>query len=624
MPIQLHTIIEWDEGIISHLNSAIQKENIWIFHLKYEIQAIDLEAKKTLWSLDLKPNVSHPNPIFLDGELIVTTYMENEAKDIGWLFAIHYKTGEIVWKHKISAKPIHSNCSPLFIQDGKVYLLNAVEKGSLLILDSQTGKLLKTFKKNIPELYIYKVLGIVDGDLIVHRHYGPTGRLKISGKSLKVEELGPHSCFGATSLFENQLLLAHKTEESIQFKVMDLASNQAKYEFEYPLNGENFDAYELYWRNATEIMVRLNHEDSWEHSKILMIELSKPQLLWEYENKKGTEAQLHDLYFTEHSILLNYEYDYEQYIAVVNPKDGTFKQSDLRLDSCNNSYKNYLLSYKDYYKDEFGKYATYIYEDKPETISPQLISLPLRSESHLALAKVLPLKDDSPDKIGLKAINNALEQVLKTKKYPKLYEALMRHTGAPSIHKNAKYYIRKTLGIDKIEGPLNFWGIEEALKRLASYKETLEYGPSNQLCPIIPIASETYGHYFYLHLNTGQVIGGHHDSFFVDYVWPVWDSCKRFSKKQRPYSFSEELSLQHGLYDIQQLMKWQMSLKKIGDSSELQEALSPKALVQSLQKAFGWSKNYIKEAFSSRYPLSLMFLCMLYSGGDIRKAIRKQ
>jgi len=157
-------------------------------------------------------------------------------------------------------------------------------------------------------------------------------------------------------------------------------------------------------------------------------------------------------------------------------------------------------------------------------------------------------------------------------------------------------YIKSTLNMRKINGPLSFAGFRESFKYKFSFDKLWGIGSQEKMFPAIQVASETYGHYFFMMLETGNVIAMHHDDLSYNAEEP-WTTSEEDEDK-----FCSLLEADFFLCNIQQLICFQKETEQIEDFE-----IEAVATINALTSCFNISMENLME-LSTSIPFAFLNL----------------
>lgn len=111
----------------------------------------------------------------------------------------------------------------------------------------------------------------------------------------------------------------------------------------------------------------------------------------------------------------------------------------------------------------------------------------------------------------------AVEAAKKSKNFDELYVTMREVFQLNAIHPSVKTYIESTIDMEHIAGPLYVDGFGKGYKGVGNIDHYYadERVPKDRLFPAIHFAYAPSGHEYYLFLESGQVVGGHHDTIWV-------------------------------------------------------------------------------------------------------------
>jgi len=114
---------------------------------------------------------------------------------------------------------------------------------------------------------------------------------------------------------------------------------------------------------------------------------------------------------------------------------------------------------------------------------------------------------------------DAVKTAQKSRNFNELYTTMCEVFQIASIHPAVKEYIESTIESEIIPSPLYCEGFAKSYKNVAPIVHY--YGddriPKDKFLPAIQFAYSASGHEYYLFLESGAVVGRHHDPFWAEY-----------------------------------------------------------------------------------------------------------
>jgi len=123
----------------------------------------------------------------------------------------------------------------------------------------------------------------------------------------------------------------------------------------------------------------------------------------------------------------------------------------------------------------------------------------------------------------------AVKTAQESKNFDALYATMCEIFQLNSIHPSAKEYIESTINMEHVAGPLYFDGFGKSHKgvSLINHYYVDTHIPKDKFLPAIQFAYSPSGHEYYLFLESGQVVGGHHDTLWVHHFDHVFSKSNR-------------------------------------------------------------------------------------------------
>ncbi len=111
----------------------------------------------------------------------------------------------------------------------------------------------------------------------------------------------------------------------------------------------------------------------------------------------------------------------------------------------------------------------------------------------------------------------AVKAAQESKNFDDLYATMRDVFQLKSIHPSVKAYVESTIDVEQVAGPFYFEGFGKSYKGVAliTHYYVDSHLPKDRFLPAIQFAYEQSGHEYYLFLESGQVVGGHHDSIWL-------------------------------------------------------------------------------------------------------------
>ncbi len=205
-----------------------------------------------------------------------------------------------------------------------------------------------------------------------------------------------------------------------------------------------------------------------------------------------------------------------------------------------------------------------------------------------------------------------VERAQRTEEVEPLLKVIKKVFEIKHIAPSVDTYISSTLNTKKIAGPLDFSGFAESYKSAMSYKNLFDLGPEDKIFPALHIAVETFGHYYYLRLETGEVAGGHHDSLYYEYFYDIWN----------PDDLIETVNSLFSEYSVPAYPKF-LALQQafvtnfgVKDTRQFSNLISPDEYLATLTNVLG--QSHLEWAVKA-----LDCFTLLYEEEDMNEAINK-
>ena len=216
------------------------------------------------------------------------------------------------------------------------------------------------------------------------------------------------------------------------------------------------------------------------------------------------------------------------------------------------------------------------------------------------------------EEVKLNYFYQVVEKAQQTEEVEPLLKVIKEVFEIEHVAPSAEVYIRSTLNTEKIAGPLDFSGFAKSYKSAMSYKKLFDLGPEDKIFPALHIASETYGHYYYLRLETGEVAGGHHDSLYNEYFYDIWNP-------DDPIETVNSLFSEYSVPDYPEFLALQEAFATnfgVKDTRQFSDLVSPDDYLAILANVLGVSRlEWVVEALDC--------FTLLYEEEDINEAMNK-
>lgn len=555
---------------------------------------IDLKNGQLKWAKSLMGRHMHIVRPVIGENVVVVCDVDTKGKETGWIFGLEIATGSLRWKHPMPARPITTNIDPIWGENGKLFVLcNEAHAFSddkkpqfFQVIDIESGEILHDFKTGIPKVFSTSIQGLLGNELVIYDKSHPLISLDFSREALKTHRLMEEDQFIPPHIPTQSHIQAtyNQTDKTYRFFRISLPSGEILAELQVK-DKANFPKAVHYLANGN-ISLEYTFSDE-EQTVIRGYDGRDGKLLWEeiFDERDDIPGNrvVSQVVALKSWLLVKYSVNYARRWGWFN-ESGEFHEGGKELFDFLFPADGYCIRYSS--RNMMNEVAIF----DPENAGGESLELDL-SKVDFRPAPMRDLLAGTTQSPLQKALDDLEKAVVTAQKDPKklgnLYKKMQRIFNCGPLAADTKAYIEATINTEKLPGPLFFDGFSAAVKTAETFDKLMGVGPDDQLFPGLLVASETYGQYFYLMLETGRVVSAHHDSLFPEYGSDAWrKAVKKVKKDKKPAAFCRYMEDYYSGFSITDLMAWQTEFSAVDRIEDLKKSVGKKEIIKSIRTHF--------------------------------------
>lgn len=530
----------------------------------------DRNTNSIPWRLNLPSQGPYDNREVLTAQdLFIASFLADQEEDLAWIFAIVPQSGDVAWKIPVPHRCLMGrNRTDNYIvstQDSIFY--SERQGGKSWLRDAKTG-VSKT------ELRGFNIDVMDSNASHITLFEWHSGELLLMDASAEAPEFTPHTMgkwlkdFKMTETQVTALVIDEEGENRQQkLKQYLLPSMELQFEFVFPEALE--DAKLLDVASASHILL----EDG---DSVHCIDLTKGESRWTLESDMPTLMRTSQGLIVFPSFGAPEIRDFDTGEVVLELPDDGFQPPFLQGEGevlCLGSWDE-IESLQNPDVSERTVWLEWLDEqpaiDEPEPLVEYSVLKKLGSEG--------PVKDTLKQNFQA-----AVTSVQENGDWESFFGVMASVFEVDSIHAEVQDFLKMLKAAGTISGAIGISSFERVMTAF-TYNQLWSVGPDNALFPALLIASESGGHYYYVHLETSALICVHHDDNY-DFACN-WESLLEKGEVQ---DFAKAM-FSNSLFTLKAWLGFDAGFGEL-DQDELRdlEEEEPKEFYLLLQKATGWS-----------------------------------
>ncbi|HAA56425.1 MAG TPA: hypothetical protein DCE42_16790 [Myxococcales bacterium] len=509
----------------------------WVLRGSHFMAGYDPQKNTLNWSYDLL--TMHPYEgyqSFAHGEFLITSYLDMRRERQAWIFAYTPEDGQVVWQQKVHLGPTDNKARGNYFYQTERYIMYP-GNDETVVLDAQTGKPVG----RLPYInrgnafragnYTY----VYDSDRFVRIPWDvtvlPDTWELVSWEDAPEWQLFSHAQVAHDFVYVSSFVANGDEPTMFRVQKLDADSFEELSRLELPWKSEresrivvsptedaliathpsgyayfDFQSETIRWQREWDE----SHTVRWSKHGIVAHTWSTEDFQMDPQSGELSSTKLHTRYDAtlqgDFLITTNNFYNHRTWFD--NEDDYTTERKNVSEAIANNNVK--------YIQDGFAT----IYEWKEGEPEPPRATMLLQHPVPLDITEQLERKT-FPEEAAAQEINIAFRVFQKSEDVEEFCRSLRKIMGLRRIHSDVKKFFLQSLETgeqSQYRHPLkSFTGAEHFL----TYEQIWDFGPKDKLFPgLYSIGYTSAGHEFILMLESGQVLGLHHDERF-ELAWDL-------------------------------------------------------------------------------------------------------